>query len=65
MTNQPKIHVNPNTDKIYDADLQFELPTRPRPYYNMQDPYLDNYNNNFEKDHHGVLSDKTSFIPVG
>lgn len=31
----------------------------------MQDPYLDNYNDGFEKDNHGVLVDQSKHIPVG
>ncbi|EAR85534.1 hypothetical protein TTHERM_00442840 (macronuclear) [Tetrahymena thermophila SB210] len=65
LTDKPKIHTNSNTQRIYDADLKFELPTRPRPYYNMQDPYLDNYKQEFEKDNHEILQNQTKHIPVG
>ena len=31
----------------------------------MQDPYLDNYNNDFKKDNHGILQEQTKHVPVG
>jgi hypothetical protein len=56
-----------NTSKLIDSDvLKFAFPEKPKPYYNMADPYLDNrlFKQGFENEIGGILRFEEKFVPL-
>ncbi|KAM3133378.1 hypothetical protein pb186bvf_014539 [Paramecium bursaria] len=53
-----------STQRLQTPDtIKFTFPRRPRPYYNMSDPYLGT-NDDVNRDLHHILTDNTRLMPL-